>query len=149
MNIKVKELQGCAKLSDVQVLEKYINMWEPINYVTFESLDKHAEHIIDAKMNDLNLKLQQEKFIRREIERQLQEAGLVKKQEEPKKEESKAVPVSEEQKPDEVEEINDEIQEMFKKKNETNGTDIPEVEESKQEDPETFEDKKSSLEDQL
>ena len=34
----IKELQGCAKAGDVKVLEKYIHMWEPLNFVTHQEL---------------------------------------------------------------------------------------------------------------
>jgi len=71
MNIMIKELQGSAKLTDVKVLEKYISMWEPIDYVTYESVEKTVEHMVDLKMNELNLKIQQENFIRKEIEKRL------------------------------------------------------------------------------
>ncbi|MBS3098134.1 hypothetical protein J4209_05050 [Candidatus Woesearchaeota archaeon] len=30
----IKELQMCAKKEEVNVLEKYINLWEPVNFVT-------------------------------------------------------------------------------------------------------------------
>lgn len=76
MNIMIKELQNSAKLTDVQVLEKYISMWEPIDYVTYESVEKTVEHMIDLKMNELNLKIQQEKFIKKEIERQLSKTDV-------------------------------------------------------------------------
>jgi hypothetical protein len=35
-----KELQRCAKKEDVDVLEKYINMWEPVNFVTRREVEK-------------------------------------------------------------------------------------------------------------
>ena len=73
MNIMIKELQSSAKLSDLKVLEKYISMWEPINYVTNEEMDRNVGHLIDLKMSELNLKIQQENFIKKEIERQLSE----------------------------------------------------------------------------
>lgn len=43
-----RELQESAKREDFQVLEKYINMWEPVNFVT----RKEVEKIIDGKLND-------------------------------------------------------------------------------------------------
>lgn len=35
----IKELQSCAKREDVKVLQKYIEMWEPMNFVTHKELD--------------------------------------------------------------------------------------------------------------
>ncbi|MFH1850623.1 MAG: hypothetical protein ABH879_10690 [archaeon] len=34
VNIIIKELKECAKKEDVAVLEKYINFWQPVNFVT-------------------------------------------------------------------------------------------------------------------
>lgn len=39
----IKELQECAKKEDVDVLQKYINMWEPVNFVTRHELQKILE----------------------------------------------------------------------------------------------------------
>ncbi|MBN2881063.1 hypothetical protein JXM83_03330 [Candidatus Woesearchaeota archaeon] len=151
MNIMVKELQGCAKLTDVKVLEKYIEMWEPIQYVTFESMDKNVTHLIDLKMNELNLKIQQENFIKTEIDKQLRELGLKKGEPEKSVEKTEKIKpvedVKKEEKPDEVEEINDEVQAMFNKKNSING--LQSNEDSGTDDEETFEDKKSNLEEYL
>jgi len=36
----VKELQQCTKREDFQVLKKYIELWEPVNFVTRSELDK-------------------------------------------------------------------------------------------------------------
>lgn len=35
----IKELQNCAKKEDVKVLQKYIEMWEPMNFVTHKEVD--------------------------------------------------------------------------------------------------------------
>jgi len=43
----VKELKDCAKSDQVMVLEKYINLWEPANFVT----RNEVERIIEQKMN--------------------------------------------------------------------------------------------------
>ena len=42
-----RELQNCAKKEDVQVLERYVNMWEPVNFVSRNEVEK----IIDEKLN--------------------------------------------------------------------------------------------------
>ena len=44
--VLVKELQRFAKREDVQVMQKYIEMWEPLNFVTH----KEVEEIIDEKL---------------------------------------------------------------------------------------------------
>lgn len=43
----IKELQGAAKRSDIDVLKKYIEMWEPMNFVTH----KEVEEIINEKLS--------------------------------------------------------------------------------------------------
>ena len=45
----VKEIQGFAKKGDIQVLQKYIDMWEPMNFVTH----KEVGEIIDEKMRGI------------------------------------------------------------------------------------------------
>ena len=42
----VKDLESNAKINDVKVLEKYINLWNPIKFVTQEQV----ERIIDEKL---------------------------------------------------------------------------------------------------
>ena len=42
----IKEIQGLAKNEDVKVLQKYIDMWEPMNFVTH----KEVEEIINEKL---------------------------------------------------------------------------------------------------
>lgn len=42
----IKELQSCAKKEDAKVLQKYIEMWEPMNFVTH----KEVEDIINEKL---------------------------------------------------------------------------------------------------
>ncbi|MCB9358390.1 hypothetical protein H6503_00505 [Candidatus Woesearchaeota archaeon] len=43
-----RELQQCAKKEDVQVLERYINMWEPVSFVT----KNEVERIIEEKLSE-------------------------------------------------------------------------------------------------
>ena len=45
--IIIKELQLCAKRADVEVLRKYIDMWDPMRFVTH----KEVEDLIDEKLN--------------------------------------------------------------------------------------------------
>lgn len=42
----IKELQGCAKREDMKVLQKYIEMWEPMNFVTH----KEVEEVVNEKL---------------------------------------------------------------------------------------------------
>jgi len=42
----IKEFQGFAKGEEVKVLQKYVEMWEPLNFVTH----KEVEEIIDEKL---------------------------------------------------------------------------------------------------
>lgn len=43
----IKELQAFAKREDVKILQKYIEMWDPMNFVTHNEV----EEIIDEKLN--------------------------------------------------------------------------------------------------
>jgi len=42
----IKELQGCAKKEEIKVLQRYIEMWQPMNFVTH----KEVEDIINEKL---------------------------------------------------------------------------------------------------
>ena len=44
----IKDLEDTAKVNDVKVLEKYINLWNPVKFVTQEQV----ERIIDEKLKD-------------------------------------------------------------------------------------------------
>jgi predicted phage-related endonuclease len=45
----INELRNGARKEDVEVLRKYIDMWNPINFVTEETVEK----MIDEKLNNL------------------------------------------------------------------------------------------------
>jgi len=45
----ISELRNSAKKEDVEVLKKYIDMWNPINFVTEETVEK----IVDEKLSKL------------------------------------------------------------------------------------------------
>lgn len=51
----VKELVECAKTEEVKVLERYINMWDPMKFVTREEVDKIVEGKIEEKLDDMDL----------------------------------------------------------------------------------------------
>mgnify|MGYP006276268155 CR=1 FL=1 len=48
MLLLIKELRLCARNEEVKVLERYVNMWEPIRFVT----RKEVERIVEDKVND-------------------------------------------------------------------------------------------------
>lgn len=47
--IIIKELQGCAKKEDLKVLQKYIDMWEPMNFVTHNEVNEIIEEKLKQK----------------------------------------------------------------------------------------------------
>ena len=67
MKIIVRELKECAKSQDVAVLQKYINLWEPLNFVTRDSVDKMVKDQVESQFKDLNIRLQQEDYIKEQI----------------------------------------------------------------------------------
>ncbi|NQU79782.1 hypothetical protein HQ545_08505 [Candidatus Woesearchaeota archaeon] len=67
LKIIVRELKDCAKRQDVDVLQKYINIWEPINFITRDSAMKMIKDQVDAQFKDLNIRLQQEDYIKEQI----------------------------------------------------------------------------------
>ncbi len=71
--IMIRELKECAKHQDVEVLQKYINMWEPINFITRESALKLIHDEVFSTFRDLNVKIQQEQYIKEQIKLALQD----------------------------------------------------------------------------
>ncbi len=67
LKIIVLELKECAKEQDVQVLQKYINLWEPVNFITREAASKMIKDEVRSTFRDLNVKLQQEEYIKEQI----------------------------------------------------------------------------------
>jgi vacuolar-type H+-ATPase subunit I/STV1 len=67
MKIIVRELKECAKHEEVEVLQKYINLWQPINFVTREVVLKLVASQVEAQFKDLNIRLQQEEYIKEQI----------------------------------------------------------------------------------
>lgn len=43
----IKEIQECAKKQEVKVLEKYINLWEPVNFVTRHEFEEELKKLQD------------------------------------------------------------------------------------------------------
>jgi len=62
------ELTTCAKQQEVQVLSKYIDMWNPAGFVTRNEIYKLIKEQVESTMMDLNLKIQQEEYIKQQIE---------------------------------------------------------------------------------
>lgn len=65
--IMINEIKECAKRDEVQVLSKYINMWEPINFVTRNEMMKLIRDNVEGQFEDLNIRLQQEDYIKEQI----------------------------------------------------------------------------------
>jgi len=49
MKLLIKELQLKARKEDVDVIQQYINLWNPTNFVTNRELDKAVKKIISEK----------------------------------------------------------------------------------------------------
>ena len=67
LKIMVRELKECAKHQDVEVLNKYINLWQPINFVTRDTVSKIIQDEVESQFRDLNIRLQQEDYIKEQI----------------------------------------------------------------------------------
>lgn len=67
LKIIVRELKECAKRQDVDVLQKYINIWQPVNFVTRDTVLKMVKDQVESQFKDLNIRLQQEDYIKEQI----------------------------------------------------------------------------------
>lgn len=45
MNLIINELNDSAKKEDIEVLQKYINLWDPMNFVTRKEVEKLIKEI--------------------------------------------------------------------------------------------------------
>ena len=45
----IKEIKESARKEDVDVLQKYVNMWEPVNFVTRDEVEKMLEEAFQNK----------------------------------------------------------------------------------------------------
>jgi hypothetical protein len=75
MKIIVRELKECAKKQEVDVLNKYINIWQPINFITRDSALKLIRDEVESQFKDLNIRLQQEDYIKEQIKLMLQDSS--------------------------------------------------------------------------
>lgn len=48
----IKELKLCAKKEDVNFLQKYVTMWEPIRFVTRNEVEKIVRDILDENNSE-------------------------------------------------------------------------------------------------
>jgi tetrahydromethanopterin S-methyltransferase subunit F len=53
MKLVVRELKLCAKYDEVKVLEKYIEMWNPINFVTRDEVERIVQDAIDKRWHTI------------------------------------------------------------------------------------------------
>ena len=58
MLMLVSELQSCAKREEVEILKKYLNLWEPLNFVTRNELKKILDDVVEEKLREVNNKPQ-------------------------------------------------------------------------------------------
>jgi hypothetical protein len=49
----IKELKRSARKEDVEVLNKYINMWQPVNFVTREEVERIVKDFLEQKQKVL------------------------------------------------------------------------------------------------
>ena len=71
--IMISEIKECAKRDDVKILQKYIDMWEPIQFVTRREMIKLIRDNVESQFDDLNIRLQQEDYIKEQIKLQLED----------------------------------------------------------------------------
>ena len=56
MDMIIKELKQTAGAEEVAVLRKYIDLWNPLNFITQRDLDKAIEAKLSLKIKDINQK---------------------------------------------------------------------------------------------
>lgn len=65
IHIIVSDLKETAKLNDVEELEKYVDMWQPCNFVTSNDVNAIVKRIVEKSLEDVHLKLQEEKNLKK------------------------------------------------------------------------------------
>lgn len=45
----IRELRLCAKKEEVNVLQKYLNMWEPVNFITRKEVEDIIKEVLSKK----------------------------------------------------------------------------------------------------
>lgn len=71
--IMISEIKECAKRDEVKVLQRYIDMWEPIQFVTRREMYKLIRDSVESQFDDLNIRLQQEDYIKDQIKLRLED----------------------------------------------------------------------------
>ena len=56
LKLVISELKVSAKKEDVTVLEKYINLWEPLNFVTQRDVDSIVRRAVENALQQNNAK---------------------------------------------------------------------------------------------
>jgi hypothetical protein len=72
MMLIIKELKLLARSEDVDTLKKYLDMWQPLNFVTQNEVEKLIRDSVEQKFEDLNLKVQEEGFIEIKIKESIE-----------------------------------------------------------------------------
>jgi hypothetical protein len=76
LKIIVRELKECAKHNEVEVLQKYINLWEPMNFITRDAATKLVKDDVEATFKELNIRMQEEDYIKEQIRIALRDLKL-------------------------------------------------------------------------
>lgn len=64
MLLLIKELRMCARQEDLNVLEKYVAVWEPIRFVTRKEVERIMEDMIEPVIDKILARKLQEHFRR-------------------------------------------------------------------------------------
>jgi predicted nucleic acid-binding Zn-ribbon protein len=51
MKLMVQDVRGLANKEDVEVIKKYLEMWNPVNFITREQVDKRFQEARDERNN--------------------------------------------------------------------------------------------------
>ncbi|MDD3263596.1 MAG: hypothetical protein PHT94_01735 [Candidatus Nanoarchaeia archaeon] len=68
VHIIISDLKETAKLQDLEELEKYIDMWQPCNFVTNNDVESIIKRIVEKSFDDVHIKLQEEENLRKMTE---------------------------------------------------------------------------------
>ncbi len=65
----VKDINSFAKREELLKLEKYVDFWHPIKFVTYDGLEKLVKKKVNEKIEDINMKLQIEQYVKKELKK--------------------------------------------------------------------------------